>query len=396
MTRPLRLLAMVQKAPGRAPHQRFRLEQWAPYLARDHSIAVEFEAFESAELTATLYERGRMLEKARLVAQASLRRWARRHRALEFDAVVVMREASMLGGAVVERAIARAGVPLLYDFDDAIWIGDSSGPNGVLALARAPWKVATICRVAAAVTVGNAYLAEYARRHSARVHVVRTSIDLERFRPAAAPSAGAPFTVVWTGSHSTLAHLDTIRPALEAVGRVVPTRLRVVCDIAPAPFEHVAVDFVPWSADGEADALGAGHVGVMPLPDTPAARGKCGCKALQYMAVERAAVVSPVGINREIVRDGVNGLYASSAEEWTRQLLRVAADHRLRDQLAAAGRSTVVEGFSAGASAAAYAAAVRSGVRRAPSAPAAAGAEGARRNVPGRRADDALVGNAPR
>jgi len=370
---PLRLLALVQKAPGLAPHQRFRLEQWAPHLARDHDITVEFEAFESPELSTVLYQPGQVATKARLVLRDTLRRWVRRHRARTFDAVVVMREATMLGGALVERAIARAGVPLLYDFDDAIWLPDTSGRNGALALARMPWKVGGICRVADAVTVGNAYLAAYARRYNPSVHIVRTSIDVDRFAPAAPPPVGQPFTVVWTGSHSTLAHLETIRPVLEAVGREVPTRLRVVCDVAPPPLANVALDFVPWRAESEAADLAAGHIGVMPLPETSAALGKCGCKALQYMAVCRPAVVSPVGINREIVREEENGLLATSLDEWTAQLLRLARDPALRDRLAAAGRQTVLDSFTAAGSAAAFARVARGAVLR----PAARGAVGA-------------------
>lgn len=366
MSAPLRLLALVQKAPGVAPHQRFRHEQWAPHLARDHGITLEFEPFESPELSAVLYAPGHVARKARLVLRDSLRRWVRRRRARDFDAVVVMREATMFGGALVERAIARAGVPLLYDFDDAIWLPHTSGRNGVLALARAPWKVGGVCRVAAAVTVGNAYLAAYARRFNPSVHIVRTSIDVERFRPAPPLPASHPFTVVWTGSHSTLAHLATIRPALEAVGRVVPTRLRVICDVPPPPLEHVELEFVPWRPDREGPDLANSHAGVMPLPETPATLGKCGCKALQYMAVSRPAVVSPVGINREIVREGENGLVATSHDEWTRQLLRLARDAALRERLGDAGRQTVLGGFTSAGSAAAFARVARAAVRRAP------------------------------
>jgi glycosyltransferase involved in cell wall biosynthesis len=371
---PLRLLALVQKPPGVAPHQRFRLEQWAPHLARDHAITIDFESFESPELSAVLYRPGQVARKARLVVRDTLRRWARRHRAREFDAVVVMREATMLGGALVERAISGAGVPLLYDFDDAIWLPDTSGRNGVFSLARAPWKVAEVCGLAAAVTVGNAYLAAYARQHTPRVHVVRTSIDVDRFVPAPPPPAGQPFTIVWTGSHSTLAHLETIRAALEAVGRELPTRLRVICDVAPRAFEYVALDFVPWRAESEAADLTAGHVGVMPLVETPATLGKCGCKALQYMAVGRPAVVSPVGINREIVRDGENGLLATSLDAWAAQLLRLARDPALAARLAAAGRRTVLDGFTAAGSAAAFARVTRAAVERAPFAGAPSGA----------------------
>jgi glycosyltransferase involved in cell wall biosynthesis len=183
------------------------------------------------------------------------------------------------------------------------------------------------------------------------VHIVRTSIDMARYPLMSPPDAGAPFTVVWTGSHSTLTHFEELRPALERVAQRRPLRVRVVCDVPPKPFTHATLDFVPWRAQTEALDLAPGDVGVMPLPDTPLTRGKCGCKALQYMAIGRPTIVSPVAINREIVQPDVNGLWASSAHEWEAQLERLAADADLRSRLGLAGRRTVESGYTAEVSA---------------------------------------------
>jgi len=360
----LRLLTLVLKAPGIAPNQRFRHEQWAPHLERDHGIRLEFEPFESPALTELLYHRGRTFAKIGLVLADTLRRWRARDRSVEFDGVVILRQAMLFGGAWLERYFARQGVPVLYDFDDAIWIWQPSASNGILNLASAPWKVATLCRLATAVTVGNEYLAAYARRHNRNVQIVHTSIDSDRYPPHPDPGAQQPFTVVWTGSHSTLPHLDTIRAPLERLATRRPLTLRVICDRRPLPFEHVALDFVPWQAATEAADLARGHVGLMPLPDTPATRGKCGCKALQYMAIGRPAVVSPVGINSEIVRDGESGLYATTHDDWIGALTRLADDPALRNRLGTAARQTVLEGFTARQSAAAFAAVVRRALAR--------------------------------
>jgi glycosyltransferase involved in cell wall biosynthesis len=365
VSRPLRLLALTQKAEGIAPNQRFRIEQWAPHLAREHGVAVEYEPFESPALTEVLYQPGQVARKAALTLRDAWRRRAERARIREFDAVLVLREASLLGGAWLERWITRQGVPLIYDFDDAIWLWDRRSVNGVMTLARFPWKVAEICRLASAVTVGNAYLAEFARRHNAHVAVVRTSIDVDRFTRMPDPAADAPFTLAWTGSHSTLPHLETLRPALETLARRVPTRLRVVCDAAPAPVDGVELDFRRWTPATEATDLAIAHVGLMPLPDTPSAQGKCGCKALQYMALGRPAVVSPVGINREIVHDGENGCWATATDEWVDRLEMLARSPELRARLGDAAHATVREGFTAQASARAFADVLRDVVARA-------------------------------
>lgn len=358
----MRLLVLVQKHTGIAPNQRFRHEQWAPHLARNHDITLEFEPFESPALTEVLYQPGHLARKAALVLRDATRRWLRRDRGRAFDGVVVLREAMPVGGPIIERSIVHAGVPLIFDFDDAIWHEESTRHAGLAALARAPGKTSRICEMATAVTVGNEYLAAYARQFNPEVHIVRTSIELERFRELPMPPADDPFTIVWTGSHSTIVYLDTVREAIERVAARRPVRLRVMCDRPPAPYTNATLDFVPWRPDREAIDLGPGHVGIMPVPDTEFARGKCGCKALQYMAVGRPALVSPVGINTEIVQDGVNGLLASSQDEWVAQLERLANSAALRVRLAGAGRQTVLKEFTAESSAAAFAEVARRAV----------------------------------
>lgn len=362
--RPRRLIALVQKAPGIAPNQRFRIEQWAPWLAREHGMEIELRPFESPALTEVLYQAGATARKARLAVADALRRWHGRRDLLEADAVVVVREASLVGGAWLERWLSRNRVPFVYDFDDAIWTVEPSASNGVMSLARMPWKVGPICSLASAITVGNDYLASFARARNPAVHIVRTSIDIDRFPAFPEPPDDGRFVIVWTGSHSTLAHLETLRPALERLGALRPVTLRVICDRSPEPFRNVVLDYVAWSAASEATDLAAGHVGIMPLPDTEFARGKCGCKALQYMAVGRPAVVSPVGINREIIRDGVNGFLAADDESWVARLLDLAGDPGLRRRLGDRGRETVLEGFTARRSASAFALAVDDALAR--------------------------------
>jgi glycosyltransferase involved in cell wall biosynthesis len=123
----------------------------------------------------------------------------------------------------------------------------------------------------------------------------------------------------------------------------------------------VGVDmcFIPWRADDEARAIGTGHVGIMPLPDDEFTRGKCGCKALQYMAAGRVAVAAPVGVNVDIIRHGENGFLASSEEEWVEVLDSLARSPEVRERVAAAGRVTVEERFSSARSASLFANAVR-------------------------------------
>jgi glycosyltransferase involved in cell wall biosynthesis len=356
---PLRVLALVPRPANRHANTRFRLEQWMPYLEHDHGIRVTLSPYESPELADLLDAPGRRGRKLAYALRDLGRRWARRHEVLAYDAAIVVHEASMLGGAWLERWIARHGVPFVYDFDDPLWVTVKEFGDWTTRLWRSPLRSLEISRLATVVTVGNEFLADAVRGVNANVRVVYPSIDLARYQVLPYEDDGK-FTVVWTGQRgASMRFLDTVRPALERLGERMPVKLRVISDEAPPPHRNVEVEYVPWSAAVEVSALGAGDVGIMPLPDTPAARGKCALKALQYMAVGRAAVISPVGINADVVREGDNGLWATTEDDWLRQLERLARDPELRQRLANAGRRTVEQRFSAEISARAFASAVR-------------------------------------
>lgn len=345
----MKVLAFVSKRLGVSPGQRFRIEQWAPHLAARHGIEIHYAVFESPALTDLLYRPGHRAKKAALLLRDT---WRRRRAVLDarrYDAAFVFREVALMGPPVYERALRAMGVPYVLDFDDAIWLpGQGGGINGAFTALRFPEKTKAIARGASAVTVGNSHLAEWARDFCSDVTVVPTTIDLSRFTLQPPRSDGDAFVVVWTGSFSTLRYLELIRRPLERLGRERRVELRVICDrpLDP-PIAGVKTTFVPWSAASEAADLGGGDVGIMPLDDTPWSRGKCACKALQYMAVGRPTVLAPVGVNRDVVQHGVNGLFASTEDEWLTHLRALAEQPRLRESMAAAGRTTVEGGYSA-------------------------------------------------
>lgn len=364
--RHVRLLAPVVHELGRYPNLRFRLEQWVPYLRRDHGIEVEFLPYESPELSLLMRARGRRGRKLALAMRDLARRWMQRHEAKRFDGAIVVHEASTIGGAWFERYLARAGVPFIYDFDDPLWVTSVEFGDWVTGLWRGPGKFEEITRLASHVSVGNDYLANWARRFNPHVSIVRTSIDLATYHVPAERRRHEPFTIEWSGqAGASMRFLESVRPAIEELGRSLRVKLRVISTEAPRPYEHVETEFVPWRAESEAPDLADADVGIMPLPDVPSTRGKCGLKALQYMAVGVPAVVSPVGINTEIVRDGENGLLASMHEEWVTALRTLAENEPLRQRFAAAARRTVESRYTAEHSARDFAHAIRAMLLRA-------------------------------
>lgn len=363
--RPLRLLVLTPKPMGISPGQRFRLEQWAPRVAARHRVTMDFLPFESPRLTELLYQPGHKREKALWVARDFARRAEALVKARRYDGVVVYREAALIGPAIYERLFAWSKVPLFFDFDDAVWQPAQISPvNGAFSRLHFWGKTSTTCRLASAVLVGNGYLADYARRRNDNVFVVPTSIELEKYPVQPELESEEPFVVCWTGSTSTLAHFQHARTVLERLAAKRRIVVRVICNMPPErPIAGAENVFVPWTETGEAAAVGASHVGIMPLPDDDYTRGKCGLKALQYMATGRPVVIAPVGMNTDLVESGENGFLARTDDEWVDALEQLACSRSLRTRMGAAGRRTIEQRYSAEVVADLFARAVRTTLR---------------------------------
>jgi glycosyltransferase involved in cell wall biosynthesis len=243
--------------------------------------------------------------------------------------------------------IAARGIPIVYDFDDAIFLPNVSDANKAIGFLKNPGRVATILKLSTEVIVGNEFLAAYARRHAASVTVIPTAVDTSRFRPRADPRRDDGELVVgWIGSPTTFPYLESLAPVL----RDVAQRHRFVLKVSGAGravnFPGVNVQVAPWSMRDEVTLFNSCDVGVYPLTDDDWARGKCGFKAIQCMACGVPVVAAAVGVNREIITDGVNSFLASTPEEWTQKLGRLLSEPELRARMAVAGRRTIEERYS--------------------------------------------------
>jgi glycosyltransferase involved in cell wall biosynthesis len=239
--------------------------------------------------------------------------------------------------------LRRAARVLIFDFDDAIWLRDSYTPNGFDSRKRST-RFRVVTAAADHIVAGNRFLAEAVV--GTPTSVIPTCVDPAAYRVAEPHSPVR--TLVWVGSASTLRGLDRFRPTLEAVGRAVPgVRLRLISDAALS-FDHLPVEFVPWSADREAAALATADVGIAWVPDDPWSRGKCGLKILQYQAAGLPVVANPVGVQADMVRHGRTGYLAETTEQWV-SAIRLLDDPVTRFRLGSEGRKQVEASFGVAA-----------------------------------------------
>jgi glycosyltransferase involved in cell wall biosynthesis len=249
---------------------------------------------------------------------------------------VTWMERELLSGRATMEGLLKK--PIALDVDDAIWL---SGPH-------AARSAETIARQASVVVAGNRYIAEWFSQFCCDVRVVPTAIDPQRFRPANRPSVERRFAIGWTGLSSSYGFLYDIEKPLEQFLSASDAELVVIAEKPPA-FRTIAPDrirFIRWSPDVEADALHQFDVGIMPLPDNEWSRGKCSLKMLQYMAVGLPVVVSPVGLNQEILEMGTIGRAAWTADDWVSALQELQRDRDLRIRLGCEGRRIVEQRFS--------------------------------------------------
>lgn len=246
--------------------------------------------------------------------------------------------------ALLERWIVWRGCKLVLDYDDALFHQYDAHRNPLVSILLGN-KISHVMGQATTVVTGNSYLADYAKRSGAsRVEVIPTVVDLARYPLTDSESDPKAFTIGWIGSPSTARYLKEIAPALSELCKGSRAR---VCLIGTGPIDLPKVPFevIAWNENTEVNEIRRFDVGIMPLTEEPWTRGKCGFKLIQYMACGLPVVASPVGVNCEIVDDGVNGYLASTTDEWVFALKSLMADPELRRQMGAAGRKRVEEKY---------------------------------------------------
>ncbi len=245
--------------------------------------------------------------------------------------------------SVAERLYC-TGIPYILDYDDAVFHNYDLHSRWVIRkfLGR---KIDSIMAGAAMVIVGNDYLAQRAREAGARrVEILPSVVNLANYPRIQQKKPDGLFTIGWIGSPSTAKHLLEAESVLKQVCRNRGGKI-VMIGASENPFSGLMATIREWDGEREAEEIGNFDVGVMPLPDNLWERGKCGFKLIQYMACGKPVVASPVGVNREIVVDGVNGFLASSHDEWVRALERLKSDPELRKTMGANGRRMVEEKY---------------------------------------------------
>jgi glycosyltransferase involved in cell wall biosynthesis len=347
-----KLLIVAPYPQGKAPSQRFRFEQYLGALDAN-GVGWEIASFWSQRHWPAIYRKGSLALKIYATLEGFARRFFLLFRLGNFDRILIHREATPVGPPWWEYIAAKwFGKTLIYDFDDAVWLPNNSDANEKLVgKFKAHGKTSKIISLSSRVLAGNAFLAGYASQWCNNVVVMPTTIDTVHHHNRIKSHGSCAVPVIgWTGTHSTTRQLTPLFPALAKLYETQPFSLLIIADKAPENLPPFAT-FISWNKDTEIDDLLRIDVGIMPLYNTEWERGKCGFKALQYMALGIPAVVSAVGVNTEIVQHGVNGFVCESmpvphTDSWSSALTALLNNHSLRASMGAEARKRVEAEYS--------------------------------------------------
>lgn len=263
--------------------------------------------------------------------------------ARSYDAIWLNYETFPYLPALLERAVFLPGPPVILDLDDATFHQYDHNPKAVIRWLLGK-KLAPLISNVAACVCGNEYIANYAREMNDNVHIVPTVVDTASYFKANNETKDQ-IKIGWIGSPTTWRYVLPYVPLLSELAAQLDVRIKVVgagnLDSYPD-----GIEFVDWSEKREVAEIQDMDIGIMPLPDEPWARGKCGYKLIQYQACGLPVIASPIGVNSSIVDHNVTGFLVETPDEWKTALVSLIEDQRLRESMGDKGRQNVSAHYS--------------------------------------------------
>lgn len=341
----MRVLFVVPYPAGQAASQRYRVEQWLPLL-QEQGILYTIAPFWGSAVWAVLYKPGRFRLKAAGLLSGFCRRLLLLFQLPHYDYIFIHREATPVGPPWFEGITSNIfRKKIIFDFDDAIWLPNTTAANSWATMLRWHQKTAQICRWSHKVSCGNDYLQSYAFTQNSAAVLLPSVLDMAHVYTELKAQQTAEVVIGWIGSHSTLPYLKLVEPVLQRLEQNYRFKLHIIAD-RPPQLQLQSLVFKKWHPETEIQDLLQLNIGLMPLPDTDWARGKCAFKALQYMALGIPAVVSAVGANLQAVEDNVTGYICHTQQEWYERLEQLICKPEQRARMGKTGQVWVKQHYS--------------------------------------------------
>ena len=339
-----RILALTIR-PIIGPDTRYRIAQYIQPFAQE-GLEVVCQSLFTTEYYQLLSKPGQVGAKAWGLGLA----WGQRlvkilDQARNFDLIWIGRELFPLGPPWLEAVLFKRHARVILDIDDAIFLPDATNLGFIHRRLRDFGKLGRIAHKFQAIVCGNKFLADYFSDKNPHVHIIPTVVSMADYghlthSPSPRPRIG------WIGTPTNAQHLEIMRQPLQDLARTHDFSFVVVGLAQPLEWTLPQMVYQSWQLEKELEYFEGFDIGIMPLYDSPFARGKCAFKIIQYMAAGIPVVASPVGSNLDVLEPGVNGFLANSPEQWTASLSQLLEDQALRQTMGAAGQQTILHKYS--------------------------------------------------
>jgi len=340
------VLIICAHRPNRSPSQRYRFEQYLTFLTtKGFNFTWSYLLNENDDKI--FYSSGNFLLKIKIVFKTLFIRFKDCLRFNRFDIIFIQREAHFLGISLFEKIAYKSSAKVIFDFDDSIWLNDTSPENKKFSFFKKPNKFYKNIKNTHLVIAGNNYLANEAKKINSNTIVIPTTVNTNYNFPIEKNNFNSFVTIGWSGSISTIKHFELLIPVLTKLKNKYKNQIKISL-ISQTKYQNqeLEIESHVWSVENENKLLNTFDIGIMPLPDNIWTKGKCGLKGLTYTACNIATVMSDVGVNNEIIKNGVNGFLCSTDEEWLSTLCLLIENKQLRLSIAEKGLQTVKNNYS--------------------------------------------------
>ncbi|KAA3617968.1 MAG: glycosyltransferase family 1 protein [Calditrichaeota bacterium] len=332
--------------PIEGPSTRHRVFQFLPYL-NEANIGYELESFlTSNDYSKVFLQKATFLLKVFIYLKSFLRRLllilSENH---TYDIIFIQLNVSPIFSNFFNRIILASKSKIIFDFDDAQHIRHSNAQTIIADFFRNINQTKFILEKSDLAIVGNDFLKEFAEQYCKEVIVIPTTIETRNVETRTYIQS-EKVILGWMGSSASSRYLDIVKDVFLQLLQANNNLEIQIVGSKGFKLRHQRINFMPWQLHSEYDLLRRFDIGIMPLADDEYSKGKCGFKALQYMIVGTPVVVSPVGVNKQIVQHGINGYHAYVENDWIGYIQKLIDNHLMRIEMGQKGRKFVISKYS--------------------------------------------------
>ena len=248
----------------------------------------------------------------------------------------------------LEYFLYKTKVNFILDYDDAIF-HNYDKHNSYLVKCLFKNKIKVIAKYAYFIITGSPYLSSYFLQYNKDVIEIPTSILFGKYDSCLKSITENDYlSIGWIGSKYTSINVINLSSVIEKFQYFNPKVKFKLMGFDKSLEFHLNcsnVEFYEWSENKELFFLNSIDLGIMPLTNTFFNQGKCGFKLIQYMAMGKPTISTPLEANIKINRNG-NNMFANSEQEWYECICKFIANSKFYKDVGVKNKDIVRQYYS--------------------------------------------------